>query len=120
MLKNFTNVGKYHQRVYSVQLLTLLGLIILPWHYLLISLALLIPVWHAFYIITHDYIAHQYIKPRSALAQLIVLGFITLLTGEALLDKKNYHMVHHSKWNTSMDPTYRMLDGTSFWKYILN
>ena len=117
---NFRNVGAYHQKLYAVQLLTIIGLYIVPLHYALLSLLILFPVWQLVYIIMHDYISHQYIEPKNKIVQFLSLMFITILTGEALLDKKNYHMAHHTRWNTEKDPTYSTLKNHSLFVYLFD
>ena len=117
--KKFRNIGRWHQLMYSVYILTLIGLVVYPWTWLVWALVFFVPMYHAISVIAHDYICHNYIRPRNKLFEILCLGFFSILLGETLLSKKNYHIHHHRYLNTDDDPTQARLKNNSLITYIL-
>ena len=68
-------------------------------------------------LIFHDWICHEYCKPRNPVMKFLLLMFFYLHDNNVKL-KKNYHVFHHQMWGTpEKDPTYRKLKGVSFLRY---
>lgn len=91
----------------------------LPIQWFLLSLVLYFFALPLFGLIMHDWICHEFCEPKnSALTVLMLLFFYT--HDNNVKNKKNYHVLHHRTWNTpEQDPTYRKLQGRTFWQYLL-
>lgn len=113
-------LSRYHYQIYSYHILSIVGLVVWPslvW--LLLPLCFLI--FHIVQIIMHDYICHEYIKPRNSIIEILCLLIWCLFVGERIADKKTYHFFHHRNWkNNQTDPTQLKLKNNNYIKYIFD
>jgi len=110
----------YHLlKIWILHLAAILCLIVLPWQYFAASLVLYFFMMPIFQLIFHDWICHEYCKPKNQFLEKVML-LIFYTHDNNVRDKKNYHIFHHTKWNTpEEDPTYRKLEGVSLFRYII-
>jgi fatty acid desaturase len=118
-IKAFRNFGWWHCLSYLAYILTLIGLIVFPIWWILLAILLFIPLYHTLSVIQHDYICHNYITPKNNFWKAASLIYFSILTGETLLTKKNYHIHHHAYWNTDNDPVQARLKNNSLFAYVL-
>jgi hypothetical protein len=67
----------------------------------------------------HEYISHEYFKPKNILLECSLLTVFVTYTWDSLRNKKNYHFLHHKYVGDPLrDPTQAKLDNTSISQYI--
>jgi hypothetical protein len=71
-------------------------------------------------IIAHDYICHEYVKPKNKIIDAICL-ILFYMMGFNVTDKRNYHIYHHIMWkDKDKDPTSLKLKNSSLVSYLLS
>jgi hypothetical protein len=71
-------------------------------------------------IIHHEYISHEYIKPKNIVYEFLLLIIFYCALGQSVMDKKRFHSAHHRLWkDPTADPTRLKISASrSPWQYI--
>lgn len=110
--------GYYSFRVWILHILSLCAILYLDIEYLLAGIVFFLLVMPLHTLVFHDWISHEYVRPRNKLAEWFSL-FVFYSQDDTIRGKKNYHVYHHRNWqNQDLDPTYQKLKGLPWYRYV--
>jgi hypothetical protein len=116
----YKTYGYYFIKVWCIHILAILGFFILDNTYIAIGLIVGVLFWHLYGLVFHDWISHEYIKPRNRLFTWLML-FVFYSQDNMIRKKKNYHVYHHKHWkDRDVDPTCQKLEGLSLFRYLFS
>lgn len=119
-LRSSFSKRKFHHFLYT-HIIFFLGILILniSWIEFLYSVVFFLTVVSPFIaIIAHLKFNHNYIEFRSGLLEWAGLLFMTTYSFWKFENLKSYHILHHTKWNTNDDPTWREIQQGKLIYYI--
>lgn len=118
-IKDFYNTYHYfYFKFWIIQSLVLISLITLEFKYFLYGIVIYILYMPLLTVIQHDYISHEYIKPRNQWFDLLCL-LLNCTTDTTVKGKKDFHTEHHKTWrDPEKDPTQRRMKGVPIWRYL--
>ena len=115
----YNTFGYYFFKVWFLHLFTLLGLLFIDLKYFGIAWILFFIFMPFYQLIFHDWLSHEYVKPKNYFAKWVSLIFFYTQDNTVLV-KKNYHVNHHRNWLTpDKDPTVQKMKGLSYIRYVL-
>jgi hypothetical protein len=95
-------------------------LIVFGLDYFIIALVLFWFYLPLYTIIYHDWICHEYIKPKNKIIKVLLL-LLFYSQENTVSKKKNYHIWHHKNFKIpKLDPTYQKMQGVPLLRYILS
>lgn len=103
--------------------LLIVGSIVFPLYYWLYSFLFFYLLFGPLFISTnHEYIMHEYIRPRNRVIEFLCFYIIVLYSFSNLKHNKKHHMLHHIHGHKrpELDPTVQRLSGTSTWQFLLD
>lgn len=121
--KKFYKVqGQFYFKIWALHLLMFLSLVFLDFNYFVISLILyafiVMPLYQA---IVHEYICHEYVKPKNDVLDFLFLLWYYCYSGSSVRAKRDFHVTHHRHWrNPDMDPTQQKLRAAPLWRYVFS
>lgn len=109
----------YIGKIWFLHIAALICLVLAPIEWFLAAVVIYWFAMPMFQLIFHDWVCHEYCKPRNQFIEFVLLLFFYLHDNN-IRNKKTYHVWHHRQWATpENDPTYRKLEGVSLFKYFL-
>jgi len=110
-----------HYATFILLVLSIIGTILFPLHLWIYSFAfyvfLLLPLVSTTF---HDYISHEYIKPKNIVIETILLVIFIFYWWTNLSLKKNYHYLHHKYTYTDKDPTWKRLQSSTTLQFMFD
>lgn len=118
-LKEFYNTYQYfYFKFWTLHILVLVSLFTLEFKYVLYSIGIYMLYMPLLMVIHHDYISHEYVKPKNQWIDLLCL-IISYTTEVDVKGKKDFHTEHHKTWKYSnQDPTQRKMKNVPIWRYV--
>ena len=118
-LKQFYQTfGWYYVRIWTIHVAALAGVFVLDFRDILAIFIAGLFFNHAYQLIFHDWISHDYIRPRNTVFKWLCL-MLFYSQDNTIRKKKNYHVFHHQNWqNAEVDPTQQKLKNRGLFEYL--
>lgn len=119
-LKNIYDVyGYYYFKLWTLHFLVLSSVFFIDIKYFLYSLIVYLVVAPLMVLVNHDYVSHEYVRPKNQWIELFCL-FLMYIHDTNVQTKRIFHVNHHRKWyDPTQDPTCQKMQGVPVWRYIL-
>ena len=121
MIKDFLKkYGYYYVTTWFWHIVALLCMVTMDPMLLVAALLLFLIVAPLMQLISHDYISHEFIKPKNRFYEIIALTLWYAL-GQTIHGKKSFHTWHHKSWQLpDVDPTQQLLQGKNLFRYVFS